>query len=121
MRRPDPIPRAMPRAKGCWKKPLPDAWRRGGQRRAQGRAEWELATRAIHMRGHRRAGGNTGLASIGSSHARGACQVIGCCQALFRNDGRHQNGNGGGRIQIGIPGQIASDFAPRKGHRERGC
>jgi len=66
MRRSDPIRRAMPRGQGRWKKPLSDAWRRCGQRRAQGRAEWELATRAIHMRGHRRAGGNTGLASIGS-------------------------------------------------------
>jgi hypothetical protein len=46
--------------------PLPDAWRRGWKWRAQGRAEWELATRAIHIRDHRRAGGNTGFAPIGS-------------------------------------------------------
>ena len=39
----------MPSGQGRWKKPLPDAWWRGGQRRAQGRAEWELATRAIHI------------------------------------------------------------------------
>jgi len=43
------IRRALPSAQGHRKKPLQDAWRRGRQRRAQGRAEWELATRAIHM------------------------------------------------------------------------
>src|ERR1700732_66584 len=64
----------MPRAQGRWKEPLPDARRRGRKRRAQGRAEWELATWAIHLPGHRRAPSGAGLAPIDSRHARGACQ-----------------------------------------------
>jgi hypothetical protein len=45
---------------------LPNAWRRGRQRGTQGRAEWELAAWAIHVRGHRRAPSRARLAPIGS-------------------------------------------------------
>src|ERR1700730_3375565 len=75
MRCSDTIRSAMPSAQGGGKTPLPDAWRCGRQWGTQGRAEWELATWAIHVRGHRRAPSRARLAPIGSWHARGACQT----------------------------------------------
>jgi hypothetical protein len=62
----NPIRRALPLAQSRGKEPMSDARRRRRQRRPQRRAEWELATRALYIRGRGPAASNATFAPIGS-------------------------------------------------------
>jgi hypothetical protein len=53
MRRPNPSGHTLPRAQGRWKEPLPNAWRRGWQRRSEREAQREISSRRLHFRGDR--------------------------------------------------------------------